>query len=296
MEQFRRITIEDRELLAKYLAMSKHRACDYSVGNLVLWSEVYNTEYTVAEDMLIIRFMKNNEYNFAFPMGGGDLKKAFEWILDYCKKQKIDFIMNVVEPEMFERVEEIFPGKFQITYNRDYADYVYKASDLRELVGKKYNGKRNHINKFLKTNDNWAYETITDENTDECIEMVKQWCIKNKCRDEKQMHDEVCVLIRGLKNRKELNMTGGLLRTDDRVVAMTMGEKSDDDMFIVHFEKAFSDVAGAYPMINKEFVTHELSGYTYVNREEDMGVKGLRKAKESYYPEFMVQKGVLTLK
>lgn len=296
MEHFKKISIEDREILAKYLKVSKHRACDYSVGNIVLWSEVYNTEYAIAEDMLIIRFMKNNRYYFTFPMGGADLKKAFEWIFDYCRNHKIDFIMGVVEPEMFEAVEQIYPGKFQIAYNRDYADYVYMASDLRDLIGKKYNGKRNHINKFLKTYDNWSYETITDENTDECIEMVKQWCIKNNCSGERQMNDEVCVLIKGLKYRKELNMTGGLIRTDGRVVAMTMGEKSDDEMFIVHFEKAFTDVPGAYPMINKEFVTHELSGFTYVNREEDMGLAGLRKAKESYYPAFMVQKGVLTLK
>jgi len=296
MEHFKKITIDDRDILAKHLALCKHRACDYSVGNIVLWSEVFNTEYTIAEDMLIIGFVRGNQFNFAFPMGGGDLKAAFEWILKYCEKKNMKFSMHAVEPEMYEKVEELFPGKFKITYIRDYADYVYRVSDLRDLAGKKYSAKRNHIHKFLRTYDNWAYETITDENTPECIEMVKQWCIKNNCSDEKVLKDEVCILIKGLKNRKELNLVGGLIRADGRVVAMTLGEKSDDEMFIVHFEKAFTDVPGAYTMINREFVSHELTGFKYVNREEDLGLEGLRKAKESYHPDFMVQKGVLTLK
>ncbi|MDD3413905.1 MAG: phosphatidylglycerol lysyltransferase domain-containing protein [Lachnospiraceae bacterium] len=298
MEQFKKITIDDREILAKYLNKNPHRACDYSVGNLVLWSEVNNIQFAVAEDTLFIKFMIGEENNFLFPMGNfpkgdGDLKKSFEWIFEYCKEQNIKFKMNIIEPDMFHEIEKLYPGEFEISYIRDNADYVYEIEDLKNLSGKKYHGKKNHINKFLKTNENWAYERITDENSEECINMVKEWCVENKCCADKEKAAEICVLIKGLKYRKELGLLGGLIRIDGRIVAMTLGEKSGDDMFIIHFEKAFADVPGAYQMINQQFIIHELSDYTYVNREEDMGLEGLRKAKESYYPSFMAEKGVI---
>lgn len=295
-EKFRKITIEDAGILAKYLGMRKHRACDYSVANLVLWSDVYNTEFTVENDMLFIKFTAGDNTYFAFPMGNGDLKEAFEWLFSFCEDNKMELKMNLIEPDMFDEIEKIYPGQFQVSYIRDNADYVYNIEDLKNLSGKKYHGKKNHINKFLKTNENWTYESISDANTQDCIEMVKEWCRVNGCCEDESKAAEICVLIRGLKNRSELNMKGGIIRVDGKIVALTMGERSSDDMFIIHFEKAFADIQGAYPMINQQFIINELSEYTYVNREEDMGVEGLRKAKESYYPEFMAEKGVMVRK
>lgn len=296
MEQFKKITIADRDILTKYINMKTHRACDYSVGNLILWSEVHNIQYAIAEDMLFIKFLKCDEHNFAFPMGQGDLKKAFVWLFKYCKEQDIKLKMNIIETDMFDDIEKIYPGEFEIYYIRDNADYVYGIEDLKNLSGKKYHGKKNHVNKFVKTNEDWVYESITEENSEECIQMVKEWCVENKCCEDKEKAEEICVLIYGIKHRKELNFLGGIIRTSGRIVALTLGEKSSDDMFIIHFEKAFADIQGAYQMINQQFIIHELSDYTYVNREEDMGVVGLRKAKESYNPAFMVEKGVLVRK
>lgn len=296
MENFRNITIEDAPILAKYLAAAKHRACDYSVANLVLWSEVYGTEMTIYNDTLFIRFKSGEKTYYAFPMGSMDTKEAVEALLEYCRQNSVEFRMNLVEPEMFAKLEELFPGRFEVTYIRDNADYIYNIEDLMNLSGKKYHGKKNHINKFLKTNEDWVYEKVSDDNLEECIDMVKEWCRQNGCCEDKSKSAEICVLIKGLKNREALGMKGGIIRTGQKIVALTMGEASGEDMFIIHFEKAFADVQGAYPMINQQFIINELSGYRYVNREEDMGIEGLRKAKESYYPAFMAEKGVVTEK
>ncbi|QHQ63105.1 DUF2156 domain-containing protein [Anaerocolumna sedimenticola] len=296
MDQFKKLTIEDRDIIEKYLEKDKHRACDYSAGNLILWSDVYNTRFAIEKDMLFIKFMKDNENYFAFPMGGGNIKQALEWLIAYCKNQKIEFKMNLIEPSMYKEIEKLYPCEYEITYVRDSADYVYLVEDLKNLSGKKYHGKKNHINKFVKTYPDWTYDTITDENTKECIEMVKEWGKENGSSGDSSKADEINVLIKGLEHRKELHMIGGIIRAEGRIVALTMGEKSGEDMFIIHFEKAFADVSGAYPMINQQFIIHELSGYTYVNREEDMGIKGLRKAKESYHPVFMAEKGILVKK
>lgn len=296
MDTFKKITIEDREIISKYLSLCKHSSCDYSTGNLVLWSKVYETQYAVVNNMLLIKFKRDEEDFFAFPIGNGDLKQAFEWIVAYCEEQKIEFKMNLVEPDMFEEVEKIYPGEFSISYLRDSADYVYSIEDLKNLSGKKYHGKKNHINKFLKVNEDWVYEAIKDENIADCIDMVKEWCVQNECCEDKDKAAEICVLINGLKYRNELNMTGGIIRTAGRVVALTLGERLGNDTFVIHFEKAFADVDGAYPLINQQFIIHELSDYTYVNREEDMGIEGLRKAKESYKPVYMAEKGILIKK
>jgi hypothetical protein len=296
MGDFKKVTLEDREIFAKYLSMNEHRACDYSAANLILWSAVYNTEYLIEQNMLFIKYLKNGDWFFSYPIGNGDLKKSFEMLLEYCKEQKMEFKMNIIEPHMYEEIEKIFPGKYGINYIRDNADYVYKTDDLKNLSGKKYHGKKNHINKFLKTYKDWTYETITEKNTDESIEMVREWCMENGCCDDKSKADEICVLINGLRHRKELNMVGGVIRIKNRIAALTLVEKSGDDMFIIHFEKALADFEGAYQMINQQFIIHELSEYTYVNREEDLGIEGLRRAKESYHPAFMVEKGVLVAK
>ena len=294
MEKFKKITIEDRDIISQYLSMNKFNACDYSVGNLVLWSTVYNTHFAVAHDMLFIRFLRGEDIYFSFPIGNGDLKQAFEWMFAYCEEQNIEFQMNIIEPDMFEAIEKIYPGEFDISYIRDSADYVYSIEDLKNLSGKKYHGKKNHINKFLNTNEDWTYESISDENTKECIEMVREWCVQNGCAEDKSKLAEICVVLNGLKYRKELNLIGGIVKIEERIVALTLGERLSKDTFVIHFEKAFADVDGAYPMINQQFIIHELADYTYVNREEDMGIEGLRRAKESYKPVYMAEKGVLT--
>ena len=296
MDQFKKLTIKDRDIIAKYLEKSKHRACDYSAGNLILWSEVYNTRYAIKDDMLFIKFMKDCEIYFAFPMGKGSLEQAFNWLIAYCKAQNIEFKMNLIEPSMYKEVEKIYPGEYEIVYVRDSADYVYWMEELKSLSGRKYHGKKNHINKFIKTYPDWAYESITDDNIIECIEMIREWGIENSGDEDQSKAEEIAVLLKGLKHRKELHLIGGIIKAAGRIVALTMGEKSGEDMFIIHFEKAFANINGAYPMINQQFIINELSGFTYVNREEDMGIGGLRKAKESYHPAFMAEKGIMVRK
>ncbi len=203
--------------------------------------------------------------------------------------------MHLVSPAQFEKLEALYPGRFQVAYDRDLADYVYESERLLTLSGKKLHAKRNHINKFKETYPDWQYESITEENTGECLEMAQAWRVLNGCDEDENKHAEFCVTLNALKLRRELGLKGGLLRADGRVVAFTLGEAVGDDTFVVHIEKAYADVQGAYPMINQQFVAHEGAAYRYINREEDTGAEGLRKAKLSYYPDRMLEKGIVTL-
>ena len=165
------------------------------------------------------------------------------------------------------------------------------------LSGKKYHGKKNHTNKFKKLYPNWQYERLNDSNVEECFQMALKWRNLNGCEDDEEKNSEMCVTLNSLRLYKELNLIGGLLRVGDEIVAFTIGEAVNDDTFVVHIEKAYADIEGAYTMINQQFVEHEVAGkYKYTNREDDVGEEGLRKAKLSYKPVFMVEKGVVTLK
>lgn len=183
--------------------------------------------------------------------------------------------------------------KFAIEYNRDLADYVYETEKLASLAGKKLHAKRNHINKFKNLYPDWSYETLTDDNVEDCFQMALKWRNKNGCEDDPEKNAEMCVTLNSLRLYKELGLRGGVLKAGGQIVAFTVGEPVSDDTFVVHIEKAFAEVDGAYPMINQQFVQHECMEYEYVNREEDTGAEGLRRAKLSYRPVFLEEKGIV---
>ena len=134
---------------------------------------------------------------------------------------------------------------------------------------------------------------MTEDNLEECFQMALKWRNENGCDEDHDKNAEMCVTLNSLRLFKELELTGGILRVNGEIVAFTMGEPINDDTFVVHIEKAFADIQGAYPMINQQFVEHECAAYKYINREEDTGAEGLRKAKLSYRPVFLVEKGIV---
>lgn len=291
--KFRKPELKDMADIRNAFRYVKHTSCDYSAANIYLWSEVYGTEIAFDNGDLYIKYVFDNEIYFSFPFCRRYIRDGFEKIKEYANDNNIEFKLGIIEPEMFEIIDKLYPNEYTISYERDSADYIYKIRDLADLSGKKYHGKKNHINKFKKTYQNWSYEKINKYNYEDCIDMVKDWCVLNECANDREKADEICVMINGIKYRDELGLKGGLIRISDRIVAVTLGEEINSEMFVIHFEKAFANVDGAYPMINQQFILNELMEYKYVNREEDVGAEGLRKAKESYHPIFMGQKGVV---
>ena len=193
--------------------------------------------------------------------------------------------------EEFEELESLFPGEFEIEYHREIADYVYEAEKLRMLSGKKYHSKKNHINKFKKTYENWEYVPMSTENVEEAFQLLLKWKNLNLCHEHHDKNNESCVAANYLRLFEELEVCGGILRVDGQAVAFTIGSRVCEDTMVVHIEKALTEYEGAYAMINQQFVEHACGHVTYVNREDDTGDEGLRKAKLSYRPVFMVEKG-----
>ncbi len=290
---WKKIGTEDEEIIQSYYDMEPVRNCEFTFANNLLWSPFYNIRYAVVEDMLVF-ISDEAEVSISCPLGKGDLEKVINILTEYFKENNAPFKLHLVSPKQFEKLDRLYPGRFKVEYNRDTADYVYESERLISLAGKKLHGKRNHINRFKEAYPDWSYERITDENVEECIAMAKEWRNQNGCEEKGPKHNEFCVTLHALKEREALMLKGGLIRAGGRVVAFSLGEPCGEDMFVVHIEKAFADIQGAYPMINQQFVLNEASEYRYINREEDTGDEGLRKAKLSYDPAFLMEKGLVT--
>ena len=294
--QFKRAQLEDKEIITRYFTNHTSRSCERTFANVFLWSRKYPVTWAIVEQTLVFKSEDEEHLAFAFPAGEPEnVKKALEVLMQYSAQRNVPFQMYNVTPEYYAQLEEWYPGRFQIEYVRDDADYVYESEKLATLSGKKLHGKRNHINKFKATYEGrWSYEKMTRENVEDCFQMALKWREENGCEEDSEKRSEMCVTLNSLRLLEELELTGGVLRIDDEVVAFTIGEPICKDTFVVHIEKAFADVQGAYPMINQQFVEHECMNYRYINREEDTGSEGLRKAKLSYRPAFMVEKGYVT--
>ena len=286
--EFKNFTVEDRDLLLPYYENMDERSCELTFANAVLWAPHYGVTYAIINDMLVYHLGRGV---YTYPIGKGDRKETIEILIEQCKKDGIDFKISSITPSRFEQLEQMFPGMFTIEYDRDIADYVYLSEKLSTLAGKKLHAKRNHINRFKENYPDWSYERMTEENIPECIVMAQDWRKENECDLDPEKSAEMCVTLNYLRHFTKLQVCGGVLRANGKVIAFTIGEKVTDDTFVVHVEKAYASIQGAYPMINQQFISDYGKEFMYINREEDTGSEGLRKAKLSYRPEFLVEKG-----
>lgn len=292
--QWKCVELADKGLVKKYLKEEGSRNCEFTFANIYLWSrEVYAIKFAVVEDTLCF-LSEGKQTSVTYPLGSGDKKRTIKCLREDFQAKGKPFHMHSVNPKQFEELQELYGDEVSIVYDRDSADYVYEVEKLVKLSGKKYHSKKNHINRFIANCPQWNYEAITEENVEECIQMAKEWGKQNGCEQDQGKQAELKVALQGLTMLEELDLTGGLIRAEGKVIAFCFGEPANEDTYVVHVEKAFAEIQGAYPLINREFLQANATKFTYVNREEDVGSEGLRKAKLSYHPSFLLEKGAVT--
>lgn len=290
MINFKTVELSDKqwvEVITKDLKLS----CEYCFGNMYSYTAKMSVEAANLYGCLSTKCYYDGVLSYCYPVGNGDRIKAIKDIIEDGTARKEPFVIFGVNEKNAEELMTNFKGIFELKLDRDGMDYVYLRQDLAELKGKKYQPKRNHISYFIK-NNNWSYERINDSNIPECIEMSRKWLesFPDYYEHLEDLKDEFKIIQKVFESYDELGYVGGLIRVDGEVIAYTMGEEMSEDSFCVHFEKAFADIRGAYPMINQQFVLNELSKYTYVDREDDLGIENMRKAKLSYYPVDLPEK------
>lgn len=296
MIAFRDITIQDKDTITAYTMNSCRRNCDLSFSNLCSWRFLYHTKFAIINNFLVFKFWAGDELAYMMPVGEGNLEEVLNELIEDARQEGEPFCMLGVCSCMREDLEAIMPGQFGFTVDRDYADYIYLRSDLATLKGKKFQSKRNHINKFRNTYPDYKYSPITKDRIQECLELEAKWCKANDCDQQEGTGNERRALIYALNHFEELGLTGGILHVNGQIVAFTFGMPINKETFGVHVEKADTSIDGAYAMINYEFANHIPEQYIYINREEDLGIEGLRKAKLSYHTETILEKYMACLK
>ena len=291
MINFTTITLDKKDLYAPYLRCGSHRGCAYSFVNLYLWGR---QSAAIVEDTLVVFSQFDRKSVYTFPCGCGDPAPALAALMEDAKARGIPCRLVGLTQDDCAALERLYPGKLRYHFDRDTFDYVYDINELADLPGRKFQKKRNHLNRFRQQNPDHILEPITAENMHEVRALIEKWyALREKADPHSDFHLERAAIKKALRHKEELGMEGLLLRTNDGVVAMTLGSHLSDDTFDVHFEKALDIADGAYPAINNGFARYLRDKYPqlkYLNREDDLGIEGLRKAKLSYNPHHMVEK------
>lgn len=291
MIHFERLDLSRKEAYERYLKHSTHRGCGYSFANLEMWGR---QRVAILEGYLVIFSQFDRRSVYPFPAGQGDIRPVLEAIVADAKARGIPCCFCSMTAQDCQTLEAVFPGKFQCHADRDSFDYIYDIQDLAELKGRKYQKKRNHLNRFRQEHPDHRFEPLTGADLPQVRQMVQTWFDHRLREDPHQdFHLERRALERAFGAMEALELEGLLLREGDEILAMTLGSRLDEQTFDVHFEKARLDVDGAYPAINNAFAKYLRDKYPqirWLDREDDMGLEGLRKAKLSYFPERLVEK------
>ena len=285
MLNFKNFEITDIERIKKYTNTKGNYSCETSVVNLLVWNNIYRNMFAEKDGILFIKSGEDGKENFRLPFGA-DMKKGLAYLCEYCSDKPP--VLWIQQGERFTEIVPYIKENYQLVEKRDAFDYIYLQSDLANLSGKKYHSKRNHIASFSKKY-NWSYCDINDENKEDILDCAQAWYKANSERYDKYMECEFQGIKTILDNMKTLCAKGGAIYVDGKVVAFTLGSPVNDEVFDVHIEKALLEYATAYTVINNEFAKR-LCEYKYINREDDMGLEGLRKAKLSYKPEIILNK------
>lgn len=293
MIEFRDIDISDREHINKCLKISDFRGCEYTFANNMAWKRLADSKIAFYKDFYIVRSQsEQNTPYFVFPSGQGNYMEIFCELKKYTDSLGVPLKITGVTQNSLSIFNELFPEQFTVEYDRDSSDYIYLSSDLISLGGKKFHSKRNHLSHFQSFD--YTFSMISEKDFDDCISFCTE-DYNNKHHDYSSIAEQYAINTY-FNYFCELGLTGGIIRIDGKVSAVTIGERLNSDTFCVHIEKADRSFDGIYTAINNLFVSSAARNYTYINREEDLGIEGLRKAKLSYHPAFLLDKYIITFK
>ena len=326
MISLRRVSLSHKQVIESYLSQASTLICDFTFSSLYMWQEVYNTCWTEVEGVMVVRFDLSEEnvkgymivgsepsdasveqYHRLYSLLVADAHQQGRQLRLVCMTHRaIQHFLDWADLnyEAHERGLNVVSGRecFAVCDNPDYRDYIYSLDDLSQLSGRKYQPKRNHINRF-EAAYNYTFQKLTPSDFEQCLMLDCRWQrqkidsatsvveVRNRVEHECPPSQEHMAIRRAFDAYDELGLVGGVLRVDGQVVAFTYGSALSDEVFCTHIEKADAAYEGAFQMINRSFAQMlRQMGYVKVNREEDMGIAGLRRAKESYYPLMMQEK------
>ena len=282
---FKKVTIEDKEAIELFLfKYSSFCLSAFTFSSLVAWERVYFYQWSIVNDTLLLKFITIEDGKEQLMQPVGEFPKSLQdKIIQYA--QTLDYRLTIYGiSNTFVSQHPEFVAHFERTEHRDMDNYIYSAEDLALLKGKEYQPKRNLINQF-ETNNNWIAEPISEANITDCFDVINKICSQSEVDPNSYLAHELKALEFVLKHFSQFKEEGVLIRVDGKPVAFSIYEHLNPSTCVVHFEKAMREYKGLYQLVNRETAKKIYSkGCKNINREEDLGIEGLRKAKLSYHP------------
>lgn len=287
---FKKITLQDATQLNKILRSTDDLTCEISFVNQLVWQSLYNNRFCLKDGILYLKSYSENAVTYSLPFG--DIKTGMEEIAADAGEPFP--IIWAQAGSRFEEFKKLYGSHYDIFESRNEFDYIYNSADLINLSGKKYHSKRNHISAFSKQFD-WHYEDINENNINAVKKAAELWYNQNSESMDEELKTEKQGVFMMLDNMKALDVNGGAIVIDKNVVAFSLGSPINDLVYDIHIEKALENYDTAYTVINREFAERNAK-YKYINREDDLGLEGLRRSKLSYHPEILLPKYICTKK
>lgn len=296
MLEFRDIDISDRERICTALRASDFRGCEYSFANNMAWRRLAGSKIAFYKDFYLCCAFETDDGtpHFILPAGSGDYSDVIGEMRRFSSSLGKPLVISGVTEASMPMMNELFGGEFTAEADRGGSDYIYNTADLIELPGRKYHAKRNHLARFNEIGH--TFSLMTENDLDDCLTFAVQ---NYNSRDGAESHSfiaEQFAINTFFSYFSELRLVGGVIRTDGKVAAITIGELLNSDTFCVHIEKADTSFNGIYAAINNCFARSAAAGLKYINREEDLDIEGLRRSKLSYHPAFLLTKYTLTFR
>ena len=310
---FKDIELSDAQWIRELFSVPDYNSEDYNFTFQFLWKNTFRSKVARIGDLVLIQYNMDGRKSYLTPVGRADEHQVADIINSMLNENSLlgddgTLVFYGVLPSQMDFFEKNFAGRYTSEQIRMGADYIYDAQALKALSGKKYQAKRNFANGFRRLY-RWRFEPICESNMEECLQMNDEWCRRNGCGQDFWKNNEFCAVRVALNNYKALDLDGGLLRVDGKVVAFTIGERTSSDTLLVHIEKALTEYRGAYQAMSQEFLGYMdkilrerenipdgTPAFTLVNREDDSGDENLRKAKMEYHPIEIKEKYLVFLK
>ncbi len=294
MLKFKDIEISDKAVIDPYLQLDGSIMSDRCFASLYIWSVEYKVKWCIKNDFLYLCSFRNyGRLYYYMPLGNGDMCCAVNEIFSDARSRNTDFSVALITKERAAELKKQFGNRIELTPVPEEYDYVYNADELIKLGGKKYHSKRNFVHRFQNTYSFEFRDIEPSADKGAISDFIARWHLE-RSENNIDYSYECKAIERALDNYRELSIIGSMLLIDGEIVAFTLGAPQNKDVMDVMIEKALPDIAGAYQAVNNMFAVRHCSGYRYINREEDLGIEGLRKAKASYFPAFLTEKYVAT--
>jgi hypothetical protein len=281
--EFKLIGLEDQEYIRNLIEKYPSEGCEINFANTFIWRNFDHPKATTINDNLCLLFKPPAEpAYFLQPIGENRIIETIKTCLSSAPR--------------LSRIPESFAEKycceFRCEPDRNNFDYVYLAEDLIQLKGKKYDGRRNRIRKFEK-NHSYRYLKLSAQHLADCRRLLEGW-FKEKQSNAGMISAQKDAIIEALTYFETLDLVGCAIEVEGQIEAFSIGEKFNQDTAVIHIEIVNPVYDGLSQLINREFIKNAWADYKFINREQDLGIPGLRRAKSSYYPHHLVKKYNIT--